>query len=111
MPDRRVVAQALKVFLLLLLFVGCAHEPKEIADKRLPESTPELQTAEDRNPTIEAIVESERTILDLAPFVAKIGDSLTDSGKTSKERLRELFTQEVRYTPVSYTHLTLPTKA
>ena len=40
--------------------------------------------------TIEAIIDSEAMILELGPYVAKIADSLT---------------------PVSYTHLTLPTKA
>lgn len=88
--------------LLLLLLAGCSNEPKEIVDRQLSEKASSLQSSGDtHDPTIEAIVETERTILDLAPFISQIGDSLTESRQTSKERLREIFANEVRYKPDS----------
>ena len=50
--------------------------------------------------TIERIIKTEKTILDLAPYHSKIADSMTESGSESKESLREIFAETTNYTRV-----------
>ena len=68
---------------LLVLVVGC--------DQRTTARKVEKKTAIDESleKVISNIVDSEATILELSPWVSRIGESLTENGTVTKERLCE----------------------
>ncbi|QEG23270.1 FG-GAP repeat domain-containing protein [Mariniblastus fucicola] len=76
------------ILLVLIPLAGCNSE-KSI--QRQPTA------ADVHRETIEQIIQSESTILDLAPYVSKIADSMTKSGQESKESLREIFADTTNY--------------
>ena len=80
----------LKSFLLiaLLLVTGCEQQP--VATKSA--------TNDPLHASISNVVDTERTILDLSPWIGKIASSLTESGDVSKSQIREIFAANVNYT-------------
>ncbi len=85
----------IRISLLLLLssVVGCYDSETKIA----------VESADSFEQTIQQIIESESTILDLAPYISKIGAFLTDSNDQSKDALREIFAGTTRYKTVGAT--------
>ena len=77
------------ILLMFALFAGC--ESKRAAKQNGGKDDPHLET-------IERIIKTEKTILDLAPYHAKIADSMTESGSETKESLREIFAETTNYT-------------
>lgn len=75
------------ISLLLIILSGCDTQR---TTKQDPQIDPHRET-------IEAIIDSEAMILELGPYVAKIADSLTQTGETSKESLRQYFTDKTNY--------------
>ena len=79
--------------LMLLVYVGCDTGTK--AKTAQPEDSFE-------QPILQ-IIESESTIIDLAPYIAEIGDSFLESTDQSRDSLREIFAEKTRYIPVGET--------
>ncbi len=85
------------LLVLLVLAIGCDQSPRKSAEKQT--TTNAIDDA--LVGAISDIVDSEATILDLSPWFSKIGESLTENGSVSKERLREIFAAEVNLRPVN----------
>ena len=75
------------ISLLLIILSGCDTQR---TTKQDPQIDPHRET-------IEAIIDSEAMILELGPYVTKIADSLTQTGETSKESLRQYFADKTNY--------------
>ena len=70
----------------VVLFLGCNSQPA---------ATKQVEQEEDPyRETIELIVDSERTILSLSPYISKIADSMTESGSETRDSVRQFFAEE-----------------
>ncbi len=74
----------------LLLIAGCDNGTK-------------VKTAKQEDPfekTINQIIETESTILDLSPYVSQIAGTFHEAGEPPTDYIRELFSKTIRHTAV-----------
>ena len=77
----------------LCLVFGCQQRQKTASPAAAHNDDPHVET-------IQRIIDSEATILALAPYLAKIANALAGSSTDSKESVRQYFAAQTNYTHV-----------